>query len=97
MLVGVEYSGGRDRAKVDAVIENSIILPLNNEASREAARISAELRKSGQQIGIADELIAAICIIFDACLLTKNTEHFRRIGNLKVIDLADFNVSITPT
>jgi hypothetical protein len=33
---------------------------LSEEASRETAKISARLKKSGQQIGIADELIAAI-------------------------------------
>lgn len=87
LLLGVEYLGGKDRAEVDAIIRSSIILPLSEEASREAAKISAELRRSGQQIGIADELIAAICITFDACLLTENVDHFRRIDDLQIIQL----------
>jgi len=45
------------------------------------------LKKSGQQIGIADELIAAICKTYDICLLTKNIGHFQRVRDLKVIGL----------
>ena len=78
---------GKDRPEIEAIIKSSHVLPLSEEASREAARISAGLRKSGQQIGIADDLIAAICKISNACLLTKNVDHFRMIEKLKVIGL----------
>jgi len=87
LLLGVEYLGGKDRPEVDAIIKSSVVLPLSEEASREAARISAELKRSGQQIGIADELIVAICKTFDACLLTGNVDHFRRIDGLQIIEL----------
>ena len=87
LLLGVEYLGGKDRSEVEAIIKSSIILPLSEETSREAARISAELKKSGQQIGIADELIAAICKTFNACLLTRNVGHFRRIDGLQIMEL----------
>ena len=87
LLVGVEYLGGKDRDDVETVIRNSSILLLDEIASREAAKITAELKKSGQQIGIADELIAAICKTYDICLLTKNIGHFQRVRDLKVIGL----------
>ena len=87
LLLGVEYLGGKDRPEVDAMIKSSVILPLSEETSREAAKVSAELRRAGQHIGIADELIAAICITFDACLLTGNIDHFRRIGSLQIMEL----------
>jgi len=87
LLVGVEYLGGKDRDDVETVIRNSSILLLDEIASREAAKITAELKKSGQQIGIADELIAAICKTYDTCLLTKNIGHFQRVRDLKVIGL----------
>jgi tRNA(fMet)-specific endonuclease VapC len=87
LLLGVEYLGGKERPEIEAIIKSSIILPLSEEASREAAKISAELRRAGQQIGIADELIAALCKTFDACLLTENVNHFRRIDNLQIIEL----------
>ena len=87
LLVGVEYLGGKDRDDVETVIRNSSILLLDEIASREAAKITAELKKSGQQIGIADELIAAICKTYNICLLTKNVGHFQRVRDLKVIGL----------
>jgi tRNA(fMet)-specific endonuclease VapC len=87
LLVGVEYLGGKDRDDVETVIRNSSILLLDEIASREAAKITAELKKSGQQIGIADELIAAICKTYNICLLTKNIGHFQRVRDLKVISL----------
>ena len=87
LLVGVEYLGGKDRDDVETVIRNSSILLLDEIASREAAKITAELKKSGQQIGIADELIAAICKTYNTCLLTKNIGHFQRVRDLKVIGL----------
>jgi tRNA(fMet)-specific endonuclease VapC len=87
LLVGVEYLDGKDRPEIESIIKSSRVLPLNEEASREAARISARLRKSGQRIGIADELIAAICKISNVYLLTKNVDHFRRIEKLKIMGL----------
>jgi predicted nucleic acid-binding protein len=87
LLIGVEYSDGRGRNDVEEIINIITILPFDVKASREAAKITAELKKSGQQIGIADELIAAICKTHNTCLLTKNVSHFQRIRNLKVIGL----------
>jgi predicted nucleic acid-binding protein len=72
---------------VEEIIDMITILPFDIKASREAAKITAELKKSGQQIGIADELIAAICKTYDICLLTKNIGHFQRVRDLKVIGL----------
>lgn len=87
LLIGVEYSDGRGRNDVEEIIDTITILPFDVKASREAAKISAELKKSGQQIGIADELIAAICKAYSTCLLTKNVSHFKRVKNLNVIGL----------
>jgi len=87
LLIGVEYSDGRGHNDVEEIIDMITILPFDIKASREAAKITAELKKSGQQIGIADELIAAICKTYDICLLTKNIGHFQRVRDLKVIGL----------
>jgi len=85
LFVGVEYLDGKDREEIEAIVKSSSILPFDETASRVAAKISAELRKSGQQIGFPDELIAAICQVSNASLLTNSVEHFRRIRNLRVI------------
>ena len=36
LLLGVEYLGGKDRPEIEEIINSSIILPLSEEASREA-------------------------------------------------------------
>jgi tRNA(fMet)-specific endonuclease VapC len=89
LLVGVEYRNGKDRDQVEYFIENSSVLPFDELASREAALISAELRKLGQEIDAKDILIAAICKTNDICLITNNTKHFGRIRDLAVIDSSD--------
>lgn len=92
LLLGVEYLGGKNRSEVEAIIESSLVLPLSEQASREAARISAELKRSGSRIGIADELIAAICRTFGIRLLAKNVRHFRRIDGLQILELHQLRV-----
>jgi len=87
LLVGVEYMQGKDRAKVENILRDIDVLPFSKEASRESAKVSAELKKSGKQIGIADLLIAGICICTESCLLTKNIEHFIRITGLQILEL----------
>jgi len=49
-----------------------------------AATIQADLRKKGSEIGHTDTLIAGIAIISELQLATNNTEHFRRIRELKL-------------
>jgi predicted nucleic acid-binding protein len=52
-------------------------------------KLVSMLRKSGQTIGVEDEMIAAICIANNASLLTRNLLHFQRIKKLNVITLND--------
>jgi tRNA(fMet)-specific endonuclease VapC len=87
LLMGVESSNGKDRNRVEAIIKITSILSFDEKAAREAAVISSKLKKSGQRIGIQDEMIAAICKANNVCLLTKNTKHFQRIKELDVIGL----------
>lgn len=87
LLVGVEYIQGRDRIKVENILNDIDVLPFSKEVSRESAKVAAELKKSGKQIGIADLLIAGICIHTGSYLLTKNIEHFSRIKNLQILEL----------
>lgn len=58
------------------------ILPLDQEAAVLAGQIYADLEKTGQPVGRADPMIAAIAISSDCALVTGNTEHFGRILTL---------------
>lgn len=69
-----------------ADFENSLsaqeVLPLDKESSLLAGRIHGDLLRTGQTIGRADPLIAAITISQDLTLVSGNTEHFQRIIDL---------------
>lgn len=71
-----------EREKVEALLSSLSLLPLDEEASRAAARVHRDLAEIGKPIGNADCLIAGICIAGDAVLLTRNRAHFERVEGL---------------
>jgi predicted nucleic acid-binding protein len=62
------------------------ILPLTISATKQAAEIYADLRKRGQPIGHTDCLIAGIALANGLQLVTNNTEHFKRVSNLELVN-----------
>ena len=75
----------KQRKSVDALLEAVIILPFGAEEARIAADIRIQLESHGQSIGMADYMIAAVCIANQGLLLTRNRKHFERIPDLVVI------------
>ena len=62
------------------------ILPLTISATRQAAEIYADLKKKGQPIGHTDCLIAGITLTNEFQLVTNNTDHFKRVKGLKLVN-----------
>ena len=62
------------------------IVMLDRSALDQAAKIYADLRKTGQSIEDADILIAAIARVNEMTLVTNNTSHFSRIAGLQLED-----------
>ena len=58
------------------------ILTLTTKSAELAGRIYAELERTGQPIGRADPIIAAIAITENLLLVTGNTKHYERIQQL---------------
>lgn len=56
------------------------VLSFNSATADLAGCIDADLQKSGQVIGRADPMIAAIAIEHDLILVTGNTSHFVHSG-----------------
>jgi tRNA(fMet)-specific endonuclease VapC len=80
-------SGARTKAHqqaVEALLEAMTILPFGNDEARIAADIRLAVESIGQPIGMADYLIAAVCIAADGVLLTRNRKHFERIKGLRL-------------
>ena len=62
------------------------ILPLTISATRKAAEIYAGLKKKGQPIGHTDCLIAGIALTIEFQLVTNNTDHFKRVKGLELVN-----------
>jgi tRNA(fMet)-specific endonuclease VapC len=58
------------------------VLSLDAEAAATAGLMYGDLVRTGQTIGHADPMIAAIAIRYDLTLVTGNTQHFKRIVDL---------------
>lgn len=78
-------SGARDtreREIVDRLLGAMRILPLDASAAGEAAEIRRALEALGAPLPMADCLIAGICRVNMATLLTRNRKHFDRVPDL---------------
>ncbi len=77
----------KERTKVETLLAAAAILPLDVGAAKSSAAIRRELEAKGEKIGMADYLIAGICLEQSASLLTRNLSHFRRIPGLSLDQL----------
>jgi tRNA(fMet)-specific endonuclease VapC len=62
------------------------VLPFGKAEAKVSAEIRAQLEKRGTPIGPYDILIAGTALANQATLVTHNSDEFKRIKNLDVID-----------
>ena len=82
------YFGAQSKKQSSAVrvlLEALRVYDLTQTAASKAAEIARALEKSGHRVGMADCLIAGICIEIGAKLLTNNRKNFDRIGGLELM------------
>ena len=72
---------GRMRRFLNAVAQEEV-LSLEAPAAELAGRIAGDLDRTGQTIGMADPIIAAIALEHQLELVTGNFSHFQRIIRL---------------
>ncbi|WP_131856756.1 type II toxin-antitoxin system VapC family toxin [Bosea sp. BK604] len=70
--------------QVETILSALEILPLDEPADREYARIRHELTQKGRLIGPNDLLIAAHACALGTPLVTNNLDEFSRVGGLKL-------------
>ena len=68
-------------ARFLSAISGAEILTLNIKSAELAGRIYADLERTGQSIGRADPIIAAIALENNLALSTGNISHYQRIQN----------------
>jgi tRNA(fMet)-specific endonuclease VapC len=71
----------RMRRFLNAVAQEEV-LSLESTAAELAGRIAGDLDRTGQTIGMADPMIAAIALDHGLELVTGNTAHYQRIQQL---------------
>lgn len=74
----------RIQSAYDVAMAGIDVLPLENSAAPQYARIRASLESEGKPIGANDLLIAAHALALDATLVTDNETEFRRVPGLRV-------------
>lgn len=72
--------------RFETLCRQSVVVPLSDEATVEAAKVWAHLRNSGQPIGVGDVLIGGTALAENRAVATRNPRHFNRIPNLAVLD-----------
>jgi len=74
----------RQQRAVNELLAALRILPLGSAEAEAAAAVRHALEARGEGIGMADYLIAGICLARRAILLTKNRRHFERVQGLSL-------------
>lgn len=74
---------------MDKLLAALPILPFDEDASDRSAEVRRRLEAAGTPIGMADYLIAGICLARSAVLLTRNQAHFERVSGLTLGGLSE--------
>jgi tRNA(fMet)-specific endonuclease VapC len=80
-------SGARtssQRKGIDTLLDAMTLFSFGPEEARIAADLRQQLESQGKAIGMADYMVAAVCIANDGVLLTRNRKHFERVEGLKL-------------
>jgi len=81
------YRSADSEAKLDRlarVLENLQILELGTEESLVCGRVMADLLSKGEPIGTMDVIAGCIALAHGETVVTRETEHYRRIPGLRV-------------
>ena len=77
-----------DRSKWEAFLGPFHILPFTADVSWEYGRAYRHLQANRQMIGSNDLWIAATALAYRMPVVTRNTEHYRRVPDLQVAQYA---------
>jgi predicted nucleic acid-binding protein len=79
--------GKRKRDAIETLLAALDVVPLDEECARRAADVRRELMSRGIDIGMADSLIAGICLVRGGALLTRNRRHYDRVPGLMLAEM----------
>lgn len=83
VLNGLLYKDAKKQiSRFEEFVTLNKVVPLTIRTVKISAKIQAELRKNGSEIGHTDTLIAGVAIANGLQLITNNTIHFKRVKGL---------------
>jgi tRNA(fMet)-specific endonuclease VapC len=85
-------SGGRtakQKTAIGGLLDAMTLLSFGPVEAQVAAELRQQLESQGEAIGMADYMIAAVCIVNGGVLLTRNRKHFERVEGLKLSHVTD--------
>lgn len=85
LMYGVQKSG--KTGLISRLLRHVTVIPFDEAAAKKAASLHHALTSKGQDIGIKDAFIAAMCDVHKLPLLTRNVRHFSRIPGLKLLPI----------
>ena len=74
----------RQAKAVETLLAAMTILALDEDGARRGGDIRRTLVAQGHDIGMADCLIAGVCLTHGGTLLTNNRKHFERVDGLRL-------------
>ncbi|MDX2302251.1 MAG: type II toxin-antitoxin system VapC family toxin [Microscillaceae bacterium] len=84
-VLGYHLITAQDKLDLEILFQNLSILDVSNNIIQKAIDL-----KQSQKMTLGDSLIAATSIVYQIPLLTRNTEDFKNISTLTIINPFDF-------
>ena len=87
LFLGIALSRASDSEKrrVEEVLREQVVLPLDEEAARAAGELQGELMREGVPIDPLDALIAGIAVVRGERVATRNVKHFSRVRGVEIV------------
>ena len=82
------YKSRRPAEGISAVtrlLDRIVIMDFDVKASETAARVLTDLESNGKPIDFRDIFIGATALVNECAMLTRNTDHFSKIPDLKTM------------
>jgi len=73
-----------EKKKITELLSSLFVYVFDENIAKKAGEIEAQLIKSGEIIQLEDVIIAATALIHRQSILTRNTEHFKRVQGVEV-------------
>jgi tRNA(fMet)-specific endonuclease VapC len=85
ILNGLFYKDAKKQMeRFEEFVSLDKVVPLTISTVKISAKIQADLKKKGIEIGHTDTLIAGIAMASKFQLITNNTNHFKRVKGLEI-------------